>query len=319
VKVKSEKRATAARSRPGRGELPIAEHILMVNDLSRGEKYFEALHAKIRPGDVVLEVGTGAGLLSCMAVRLGAKHVYTIERSAALKEVARKVFAANGVSDKITLIHGSSEDPRTLEAIGEPIDVFVTETIGALALEEGILPIFEHVKPLLSPRAKVIPETLQFKHCLVNLSGIRERFEVLGPVLGFDLSALNAELTSNLFYWLNPIEPWREISTTAETEVYALTDFAAKESKQEMLITGNSVCDGMFVWAEFKLADRVVVDTRYRYLGQSWANAIYFMNRLTVGYGQRCTSDFQIAEDRVSWTINWHVHALEQRARQEGG
>ena len=94
----------------GTGELSIREHILMVNDLPRGQKYRDAMKAKIRRGDLVLEVGTGAGLLSCIAARLGAKHVYSIEQSPLLYRVARTVVEANGLSDKITLLNVHSKD-----------------------------------------------------------------------------------------------------------------------------------------------------------------------------------------------------------------
>jgi precorrin-6B methylase 2 len=290
-----------------RGELPISDHILMVNDLGRGEKYRQAMSAKIRPGDVVLEVGTGAGLLSCLAVRLGAKHVYTVERSPVMHEVAKKVFAANGVSDRITLLHAGSEQLVALGAIREPIDVFVTETIGALGLEEGILPIFEHVKPLLTPKSKVIPERVKFKHCLVNMSGIRERIEILEPIFGFDFGALNAELKSNVSFGYIPIDPWRELSTTAETRAYELSDFTPDDSNQDMLIVKTNVCDGMLTWAEFELAEDVVLDTRCRDLRDSWANVVYMMKRTPVEYGERCASQFRISDDRVSWVMTWDI------------
>ncbi len=99
------------------GDLPIKEHILMVNDLFRGEKYLEAMRAKIKPGDVVLEVGTGAGLLTCLAARLGAKRVYTVEQSPALYQIACKTVAANGLSDKVTLINANSRELQTLGVI----------------------------------------------------------------------------------------------------------------------------------------------------------------------------------------------------------
>ena len=296
----------AAPIRP-RGELSIIDHILMVNDVDRAQRYGEAMHATIRPGDVVLEVGTGAGLLSCLAVRLGARHVYTVERSSVLYEVAKKVFAANGVSDKITLVHATSEELHGLGVVKEPIDVFVTETIGALGLDEGIVPVFEHVKPLLSPSSKVIPRDVKWKQCLVNLSGVRERFEIVEPIVGVDLTALNAELSSNLFFWLHPIEPWREISTVAETRTYDLRNFTLGESHQEMFITKDSVCDGMLTWAEFGLAEQVTIDTRYRHLGNSWANALLFMKRTMVGYRQTCASQFLVNDDRIGWTLNWNI------------
>jgi precorrin-6B methylase 2 len=169
---------------------------------------------------VALEVGTGAGLLSCIAARLGAKHVYSVEQSPVLYRVAQKVVETNGLSDTITLLNVHSKDLVALGAIKEPIDVFVTETIGTHGLDEGIALILDHVKPLLSPKAKIIPESIRFKHCLVNMSGVREQAEILNPILGLDLSALNAELTSNNFFWLHPIEPWREVSTTAEAPVW---------------------------------------------------------------------------------------------------
>jgi hypothetical protein len=43
---KEETPATAQVPRPG--DLPIREHMLMVNDLARGQKYYEAMKAKIR-------------------------------------------------------------------------------------------------------------------------------------------------------------------------------------------------------------------------------------------------------------------------------
>ena len=290
-------------------DLPIREHILMVNDLPRGQKYFDAMKAKIHAGDVVLEVGTGAGLLSCLAASLGAKHVYTVEQSPLLHRVARNVVDANGFSDKITLINAHSRELQSLGIIKEPIDVFVTETIGTQGLDEGILTIFEDVKPLLSPKAKVIPESVKFKHCLVNMSGIREQVEVLHPILGVDLRALNDEVKSNRLFWMNPIEQWRELSTTGETLVFDLLDFRPTDCTQRMQITSENICDGMLNWAEFQLSKDVSIETRYRYFGSNWENSVHFMARELVTYGQTCTAQLHFSDDRLSWVLNWKICA----------
>ncbi len=291
------------------GEIHIADHIRRVNDLGRGEKFGAAMLAKIRPGDVVLEVGTGAGLLSCMAAQMGAKHVYTVESSPAMYEIAKRVFAANGLTGKITLIQGGPENLAALRAIREPVDVFVTAAIGAFGLDDRIVPIFEHVRPLLSLNTKVIPERVTFKHCLVNMSGIRERTEITEPVFGFDFGALNAGPKSNLFFARSPIEPWRELSTIAETQTYDLANFTPADSDQELMIIRSNVCDGMLVWAEFELAKDVAIDTRCRDLGENSATVIYTMKRTAVEYGQRCTSHFRITEDRAGWLLNWTIGA----------
>jgi precorrin-6B methylase 2 len=289
-------------------DLPIKEHLLMVNDLPRAQRYLEAMQAKIQPGDIVLEVGTGAGLLSCLAARLGAAHVYTVEQSPVLHRVAREVVAVNGLSDKITLINAHSRDLKSLNVIQQPIDVFVTETIGTQGLDEGIITIFDDIGCLLAPGARLIPETVRFKHCLVNMSGIREQVEMLHPILGVDLSPLNAEVKSNNMYWMYPIEPWRELSTTAETPERELLDFKPESSTQHLEIISDNVCDGMLNWAEFRLAAGVSIETRYRYHGASWANSVHFMHRGWVHRGQTCTSDFRYSEDRLSWALNWTIH-----------
>jgi precorrin-6B methylase 2 len=296
----------AAEEKPG-SDLPLRDHVVLVNDLERGERYLAAMKAKIRPGDVVLEVGTGAGLLSCLAARLGAKHVYTIEQSPVLHRVARQVFEVNGLSEKITLLNCHSKDLVGLGAIKEPVNVFVTETIGTQGLDEGILLVFEHVRPLLAADARVIPESVTFKHCLVNMSGIREQVQIMHPIFGFDLSPLNAELKSNTLYWMQPLEPWREISTTAETKSFDMLDFKALPSAQELEIIANNICDGLLTWADFKLSDRIHIETRNRYFGANWANSVHFMDRLLVTRGQSCVSQFTVAEDRFSWHMNWDI------------
>jgi protein arginine N-methyltransferase 7 len=58
----------------------------MLHDRDRNEKYNVAIsmavrdfHAKFKRWPIVLDVGTGTGLLAMMAVRAGAEHVYACE------------------------------------------------------------------------------------------------------------------------------------------------------------------------------------------------------------------------------------------------
>ena len=313
MEEKVDKRPEEGPAKEG-SDLPIKSHLLMVNDLPRAQRYLEAMQAKIRPGDIVLEVGTGAGLLSCLAARLGAGHVYTVEQSPKLHRVAREVVATNGYSDKITLINAHSRDLQSLGIIKEPVNVFVTETIGTEGLDEGIVTIFDDVRPFLAADARVIPESVRFKHCLVNMSGIREQVEILHPILGVDLSPLNLELGDNDIFWMQPIEPWREVSTTAETPEYELLNFEPAQSTQLMDIITENICDGMLIWAEFRLAHGVSIETRCRYSGSNWANSVHVMTRGQVNRGQVCTADFRLGEDRLSWTLNWKIQPRENAA-----
>ena len=63
-----------------------------------------ALDAALRPGDTVLELGTGLGLLSAVcAKRVGSARVHTFEANPALEPRIRETWALNGVAPTLTI------------------------------------------------------------------------------------------------------------------------------------------------------------------------------------------------------------------------
>ena len=67
----------------------------------------EALERHVEPGDRVLDVGTGSGILAVAAVKLGAGHVVALDVDGLALEVARENVARNGVQDRISLERAS--------------------------------------------------------------------------------------------------------------------------------------------------------------------------------------------------------------------
>jgi len=135
-------------------------HFDMMADLGRNDAYDRALKALVKPEHVVLDIGTGSGLLAMMAARAGAKHVYAIEANESIAEKARKVIAHNGYADKITVITGMSDNISVGEGSAMPVkaDVVVTETMGADLLSELMYNILDDARRRLAkPGAVLIP------------------------------------------------------------------------------------------------------------------------------------------------------------------
>ena len=96
--------------------------------------YREAIEAAVRPGDVVLDLGCGSGILSLMAARAGARKVYAVDRAAVLDD-ARETARRNGLDGRIEFIR-SAFDALVLP---EPADLVVHELIGSRFWDEGLL------------------------------------------------------------------------------------------------------------------------------------------------------------------------------------
>ncbi|MCG8456120.1 MAG: 50S ribosomal protein L11 methyltransferase, partial [Holophagales bacterium] len=66
----------------------------MVADPIRFGAYRRALEARVRPGDVVVDLGAGPGIFALVASRLGVSRVWALEPDA-VAEVARDLVRQN--------------------------------------------------------------------------------------------------------------------------------------------------------------------------------------------------------------------------------
>jgi protein arginine N-methyltransferase 1 len=131
----------------------VADYGAMIVDPVRMDRYVRALERAIKPGAVVVDIGTGTGILALLACRLGARRVYAIEPQDVI-QVAREIAAANGCADRIEFIQGLS----TAVTLPERADVIVSDLTGALPWFERHIPaIVDARRRLLAPDGVLIP------------------------------------------------------------------------------------------------------------------------------------------------------------------
>jgi protein arginine N-methyltransferase 7 len=107
----------------------------------------------------VLDIGTGTGLLSMMAVRCGADKVTACEAFKPMAEIAKKCLAANGMKDKVQVVEKRSTDIEIGSDMTERANVLVTEVFDTELIGEGAIQTFNHaIKHLLEPDCYVIPD-----------------------------------------------------------------------------------------------------------------------------------------------------------------
>ncbi len=134
----------------------IDEHRLYLRDRHRVEAYARAIEAVVRPGDRVIDLGSGTGVLGLLACRAGARTVYAIE-STGIIGLASEVRDANGFRDRMVFVRGQS----TSVSLPEQADVVVSDQIGRFGFEAGILQYFEDARRrLLVPNARFVPAAI---------------------------------------------------------------------------------------------------------------------------------------------------------------
>jgi len=108
----------------------------MLEDHKRTSAYFRACvnNKKCFEGRVVLDVGTGSGILAIFAAKAGAKKVYAVEATD-MARFARMLVDQNGFSDVIEVIQGTIETVQ----IPEKVDIIISEWMGYFLLRESML------------------------------------------------------------------------------------------------------------------------------------------------------------------------------------
>ncbi|NXY46582.1 ANM7 methyltransferase, partial [Ceuthmochares aereus] len=147
-------------------EIARSRYADMLHDKDRNTKYYQGIRAAVcrvkERGEkaVVLDIGTGTGLLSMMAASAGADFCYAIEVFKPMANAAVKIVEKNGFHDKIKVINKHSTEV-TVGPDGDMqhrANILVTELFDTELIGEGALPTYEHAhKYLVQEGCEAVP------------------------------------------------------------------------------------------------------------------------------------------------------------------
>ncbi len=291
----------------------ISQHEEMLSDSVRVDAYHRGIHRNVAPGDVVVDLGTGTGLLAFMASRAGAAKVYAVEHSDFI-EVAREIGRQNGFAN-IEFVQANSRDFTP----PEPVDVVVHEQMGDELFNENLLDnLLDARDRLLAPGGRLLPSRFRL---FVEPVSFREemrvrRFHNIDLPDDIDLSAMATAPAMAPYdvgrfeqFWARPGSVATTIGTPhplIEFDLATLESAGALPLHHELgrVAAADAIVDGACVWFEAVFDDATTLTTSPLLPNTSWGNRVYRLDReVRRGETLALRVDMERLVDASTWTV----------------
>ena len=142
-------------------------NLSMLTDQVRTDAFRQAIARTVRGNNVVVDLGTGSGVLAFFACQAGARRVYAIESEEVI-EMARQICRNNGFQDRVVFRH----DHSFRVELPEKADVIVTETLGTFGIDEGLVgSVIDARNRFLKANGTIIPQALELFVVPVEVPG----------------------------------------------------------------------------------------------------------------------------------------------------
>lgn len=288
-------------------------HRSMLADEVRFTAYAKAMMASVQSGDVVLDIGTGTGVLAHLACLAGASRVYAVEQGAVL-ELARELSRSNGLEERITFLEGWSTDIH----LPEQVDVIATETIGNAAFDEGIAGwVIDARIRFLRPGGVVVPQALRL--ITAGIESIQDSAEVEGWSAvsgGLDYSVARERAANNLWWVdLSPVHVLTEPSLVAGVD---LVDAVSTEVSGRGTVRAkrDGMLHGLGCWFEADLGFGIGLSNAPPTPVPSWSQGFLpIVEPMPVMAGEEIGWEIGVSDNGGDW--EWRVSTRDgERGRQ---
>jgi hypothetical protein len=275
----------------------IEVHRGLLQDEVRTNAFREAIRRCVTPESVVLDLGTGSGILSFFACEAGARRVFAVDATHSA-DLASFLARHLGFADRIQVIH----DRSTNVELPERADLLVTETLGAFGLNEQIVSsVIDARARLLTADAVIIPRSIDLYVAPVDDASIYERRVNWwnGKPYGFDFSPL-AVFASNIVF----VGSVGTASFLAQAERVIAADLATIETvdvsgRAQFTTTREGLIHGFAGWFRATLADGIELSNEMP--GSHWEHVFLpLQTPIHVEEGTPIDVDLE-SHDGISW------------------
>ena len=271
-------------------------HFEMLADADRNDAYEQAITKVIQPDSLVLDIGTGSGLLAMMAARAGAQQVVACEMHEGLAATASEIVALNGFADTIQVHHKKSSLLEVGKELPALVDIVVSEILDVGGLGEGVLPSIRHAsQQLAKPGAKLIPARMKLWGQILEIPS-RSKVAPVKEISGFDLSPFEQYRIPNEYSRIVlKAEKYRALSEVfplLEVDFYnlpiAISDDQPHRVPFEVPMTQDGTAQAIVFWFDLNVDDEIMVSSRPDGELEHWGQALFcFPNPKAVTAGDK--------------------------------
>jgi protein arginine N-methyltransferase 1 len=263
-----------------------------------------AVKGAVKPGDVVVDLGAGMGLLSLLACRAGARKVFAIEPGK-VGELAKRLFAVNGVAGKVELIPTAS----WYVTLPEAADVVMGDLFRGGLRAMGVRQLIDARGRMLKAGGVLLPSRLRMMAAPVHAPREHEaRIGVWADLYGFDFSSVQKVAAGRA----GPAK-FAPGDLAARPEILAEIDAAGGSGPEWrgracFEFARPAAVHGLAFWLQTELAPGEEISDEPVHPAASWGQQfVPFREAITVNASE--TVEVEVAIDTVRDALNWTVIA----------